>query len=244
MVCSCLMVWLQAGSLAEVQSSNREINTLRIGSQDLPPYGWKDVQGMKHGVIFDMNQEIGIRSGLPFTNEILPLSRMLMMLRNGEIDLLSSQAHRPALDSGDPLAVQFKINVVAVTRKGSEIRTIKDFKEKDLIYHHSASYLQLEGLPRKIYRVKSYRQAVQMLFARPNVDGAVFSEPAFYYWMRDLGLTRENFGRIIMVEPDKKQWIFVRRGMPPRTQEAIKKIVEEIYRGDLFENLLIKYGMK
>ena len=244
LVFSCLMVWLQAVSLAEVQSSDREITTLRIASQDLPPYGWKDAQGKKHGVIYDMNQEIGIRSGLPFTNEILPLSRILMMLKNGKIDLLSSQAHQPALDSGDLLTVQFKVNVIAVTRKGSEIRSIKDFRDKDLIYHHSASYSQTEGLPKKNYRVKSYRQAVQMLYARPKVDGAIFSEPAFYYWMRDLELRREDFGRIIMIEPDKKQWILVRQGMPQKTRESLKKIIEEIYREDLFEKLLYKYKMK
>ncbi len=240
-----LIVWgAQCIPVAEAQSSSENVTTLRIGSMELLPYGWKDAQGKNHGLVYEMNQEIGIRSGIPFTNKILPFTRMLVMLKNGKLDLLSSQAHQAALDAGDKLAMQFTINVIAGTRKGSGIRTIEDFKGKYLVYHHSASYPQLEGLPREILRVKDYRQSVQLLHMRPIVDGAVFSEPAYYYWMQDLGLTPDDFGDVIIIEPDKEQWIFVRKGLPQSTRDILKRVVEEMYQEHRYEQMLTKYGKK
>ena len=167
---------------------------------------------------------------------------MYHFLKNEEIDLISSQAHQAAQDAGDKLAIQFKINVIAATKKGSGIQKIEDFKGKNLIYHHSASYSQLEGIPQNIQRVKSYRQILELLYFRPNKDGAVFSEPAYYYWMQVMGLAPADFGNVIMVEQDKKQWIFVRKGLPQKNRILLKKIVEDIYRENLYEELLKKYG--
>lgn len=217
---------------------------LRIGTMDLPPYGWIDEQGRKQGIIYEMEQEIGIRSGMPFTNEIYPFNRLLWMLKNGELDLISSQAHQRAQEAGDKLWVQFTINVIAATGKDSGIRTIGDFKNSYLIFHRAASYSQLEGLPRTIQRVESYRQALYFLHVRDIADGAVFSEPAYYYWMQDLGLTPADFGEVIMIERDKKQWIFVRKDLPEGIRKTLKRVVEEIYQEKMYERLLNKYTLK
>ena len=238
------LIWTYGIAIAEAQNLTDERTILKIGTMDLPPYGWKDSHHEKHGIIYELNQEIGIRSGVSFTNVILPPNRMYHFLKNGKIDLISSQAHQAALDAGDKLAIQFNINVIAVTKKGSGIQKIEDFKGKNLIYHHSASYSQLEGLPQNIQRVKSYRQILELLYFRPHKDGAVFSEPAYYYWMQAMGLTPADFGKIIMIERDKEQWIFVRKGLPHKIRIILKQIVEDIYRENLYEELLKKYGKK
>jgi ABC-type amino acid transport substrate-binding protein len=215
-----------------------ESPVLRIGTMNLPPYGWIDKQGKPHGIVYALNQEIGIRSGMAFTNKIYPFNRLLTMLKNGELDLISSQAHQPALDAGDRLTVQLTINVIAATRKGSAIRSIKDFKDAFLVYHHAATYPQLDGLAKHIQRVKSYRQALKILHDRPIIDGAVFSEPAYYYWMRDLGLSPEDFGRVIMIEKNKKQWIFVRKDLPKELRDQLRQVIQEINEENLYKQLL------
>ena len=229
-------------AVVEAQQQSEGINTLKIATMDLPPYGWVDEQGKKHGIVFELGQEIGIRSGTTFTNDILPFNRMLMLLKQGKIDILSSQPHQRALEAGDKLAVIFNINVIAATKKGSGISSIGDFKGKSLIYHQAASYKQLEGLPGKIYRVNSYKQSLETLYLRKGVDGAVFSEPAYYYFMHELGLTPKDFGEVVYIERDKKQWMFVRRGLPLEIRENLKRVVEEIYQENLYEALLKKYG--
>ena len=97
----------------------------------LPPYGGIDKDKKRHGLVFEISQEIGIRSGLPFTNEILPFNRMLSMLKNGKIDILSSQPHQKALDAGDKLGIIFKINVIAATKKIQELVKLKISKENN-----------------------------------------------------------------------------------------------------------------
>lgn len=242
-VCICFfLIWTYGITIADAQKSTDDRIAIKIGTIDLPPYGWEDSNHEKHGIIYELNQEIGIRSGLSFTNVILPINRMYRLLKNGEIDLISSQAHQAAQDAGDKLAIQFDINVIAATKKGSGIYEIEDFKGKNLIYHHSASYPQLEGLPQNIQRVKSYRQVLELLYLRPHADGAVFSEPAYYYWMGVRRLTPADFGKVIMIERNKAQWIFVRKGLPQKIRTILKQIVEDIYREDLYEELIKKYG--
>lgn len=227
--------------MLQAQPDVQPLTSLKIGTMNLPPYGWVDAEGQKQGIIYEMSNEIGVRSKLPFTNQIYPFKRLLRMLKSGEIDLISSQAHQKALDAGDKLAIQFNINVIAATRKGSGIRTLADFKDKFMVYHHAASYPQLRGLPRDIQRVNSYRQALQILHIRPVADGAVFSEPAYYFWMQDLGLTPDDFGEVVMIEKAKMQWIFVRKDMPAATRELLRQVVEEIYREGMYDRLLEKY---
>ncbi|WP_319405904.1 transporter substrate-binding domain-containing protein [uncultured Desulfosarcina sp.] len=238
----CFVIWTCGITITEAQQSTEEPTILKIGTMELPPYGWENSQHEKHGIIYELNQEIGIRSGFSFTNNFLPHNRMYKLLKDEEIDLISSQAHQAAQDAGDKLAVQFNINVIAATRKGSGIQKIEDFKGRNLIYHYSASYPQLDGLPRNIQQVKSYRQSLKILYSRSYNDGAVLSEPAYYYWMQEMGLTPDDFGKVIMIERNKEQWIFVRKGLPQETRMVLKRVVETIYRENLYGGLLKKYG--
>nr|WP_320192605.1 transporter substrate-binding domain-containing protein [uncultured Desulfobacter sp.] len=238
-------IWIYGVTVINAQQSSEDPATvLKIGTMDLPPYGWKDSQNEIHGIIYELNQEIGIRSGFSFTNKILSHNRMYDMLKHGDVDLISSQAHQAALDAGDKLTIQFNINVIAATKKECGIQRIEDFKGKKLIYHHSASYLQLDRLPpQEICRVNSYRQSLRMLHDR-GYDGAIFSEPAYYYWMQDIGFTPNDFGKVIMIESNKEQWIFVRKELPQKIRIILKRIVENIYRENMYEDLLKKYGKK
>lgn len=236
------IMYLCSLSIISAKPINNEIATLNLVTMDLPPYGWIDKEGKPQGIIYELTEEIGKRSGLPYTHKIRPFSRMLLELKVGNVDLLSSQAHKRSLDAGDKLAIQFYIDVIAGTNKDSNIKTIKDFKDKNLIYHHGAFYKQLDGLPKKITYVKKYRQALIMLHKRKSFHGAVFSEPAYYYWMKDLNLSNENFGKVLMVEENKEQWLFVRKDLPLETRKMLKKIVQDMYNEGFYESLLKKYG--
>jgi ABC-type amino acid transport substrate-binding protein len=216
--------------------------SLKIATMDLKPYGWEDDAREKHGIIYEMNQEIGKRMKVSFTNKIYPFNRMLKLLSDGQVDIISSQAHKASIAAGEKLAIQFDINVIAGTSKGSGISKISDFKNKQIIYHNSASYKELEGLPRNIIRVDSYLQSLAILARKNHSDGAVFSEPAYYYWMKVKGLSPRDFGNVVMIRPNKKQWIFVRRDLPRKMKVKIKKVVNDIYKEKLYQKLLSKYG--
>ena len=229
-------------STISAQPLNNEVTSLKLVTMDLPPYGWIDEEGKPHGIIYELTEEIGKRSGLPYTHKIRPFSRMLLELKVGNVDLLSSQSHKLALDAGDKLAIQFHIHVIAGTKKDSNIKTINDFKDKNLIYHNGAFYKQLDGLAKNITYTEGYKQSLIMLNKRPNLQVGVFSEPAYYFWMKDLGLSSEDFGSVIMVEENKEQWIFVRKDFPSEGRKILKKVVEEIYNEGFYESLLKKYG--
>ena len=238
--CGLIRLFLLIFSISPVfaQQSDDDGLTLRIGTMDLPPYGWIDEYGEKRGIIYTMNQEIGSRSGMRFSNEIVPFSRMLYMLREGQIDLVSSQPHKEALTSGDKLAIQHKVKVIAVTKKGTHINSIEDLKGKRILYHQSASYSKLDGMPREIFRVNNYQQMVKTLYYRSVYDAGVFSEPAFYYWVDHVGLNPKDFGKVILIESDLEQWIFVRKDLPVSVKEKLESIVNDIFNEGLYEKLI------
>ena len=216
--------------------------TLKIATMKLPPYGWVDKNKKGKGIIYDMTQEMAIRAGIPFSHKVYPFNRMLEMLKIGKVDILSSQPHQRALTAGDKLALQFKINVIAATKKNSGIKNILGFKGKTLVYHYGSSYQQLEGIPGDIKFVSSYEQSLEMLHKRIKVHGAVFSEPAYYFFMKKINLSPRDFGAVIYIERDKEQWMFVRKDLPKKIRAKLKKAVEELYQENMFEKLLKKYG--
>ena len=81
-----------------------------------------------------------------------------------------------------------------------------------------------------------------MLRTTESMDGAVFSEPTYYYYMQQIGLASKDFGKVIYIERGKEQWIFVRRGIPREIKAKLKRVVEEIYQENMWEKLMEKYG--
>jgi ABC-type amino acid transport substrate-binding protein len=215
---------------------------LRIGTMELPPYGWIDEQGRRRGAYFELGEMIGTRAGLPYENEIMPFGRMLQSLKDGRVDLASSQAHQQALDAGEPLAVIHTINVVAATRKGSGIRTLGDLKGKTIVLHRGASYKQLDGLPGSVEVVDSYEQALRMVHARAGIDAAVFSEPAYWYLLQKLGLRSDDFGRLLTLEVNKEQWIFVRHGLDESLKSRLRSVVDQLREQAAFEKIIRAFG--
>lgn len=215
--------------------------SLRIATMDLPPYGWIDQSGHPQGALYELCDEIGRRCGLPFVNRIQPFARMLESLKEGSIDALSSQAHQQALDAGEKLAVMYLVNVIVATKKDSGIHSLDDLKGKKFVFHRGASYKQLDGIPSEVQYVSSYEQAVDMLYSRP-VHAAVFSEPAYYYFMQKAKRSSGDFGKVLYLERNKEQWMFVRRGMPSETRDRLKTVVEQLRQEDAFDKLMVKYG--
>lgn len=241
-VCLCMPVFLHAGvGIAGAAEPTSKAESIRIGSFDLPPWGWEDQDGSRHGIIFDLHQDIAVRTGLRFMHSMYPFSRVVEMLRKGELDMISGQPHKDLLEAGEKLVLLHTINIIAVAKKGSGIRSVQDLRDKIVVYQRVASYPQLQGLPRQIIRVDSYEQSTQILYARPGVDAAVFSEPSFYYFLKKLGLKREDFGEIIYVERNREDWLFVSRSLPQEVKSSLKKAVEEATRDGMYKKLLAEY---
>lgn len=210
---------------------------LRIGTLDLRPYGWVEADGSRHGIVYRMLQAIGERSGLRFTNEIIPFARMLAMLEDGRLDMVISQPHKAALQAGDPLIRTNSINVIAATGKNTGIRSFEDLRNKRFLYMLAASYPPLEGYPAEIFRVKSYEHMLRMLRDRTTVDAGVFSEPAYYYWIKMLGFSPADFGQVVLVQT-RDDWAFVRKDLPGETRDRLKQAIRSLQEERLYEKLM------
>lgn len=214
--------------------------TLRIGSVELQPYGSRNPGGEPGGILYDLHEELGKRIGVPFSNQLVPFARMIDMLGNGELDLIQAQPHASVLEAGEQLVVQNQINVVVVTKRGSNIRGFNGLKDRRLLHILRASYPSLDGVTDKIDYVKNYEIMLKMILNRPGIAGGVFSEPAFYYWMHQLGYSMSDFGVIIRIAT-RDDWIFVRRGLDQSLKAKIRSAVESLRREKYYERLMDEF---
>ncbi len=210
---------------------------LRFGTLELHPYGWEDPDGSRHGLVYEYQQAIGERTGLRFTNEIIPFARTLDMLEGGQLDMITAQPHDEALAAGDRLMILNRMNVVVGTTKHSGIHSFDDLRGKRLMYILDTSYPALKGWPESIYRVKNYKSMLRMLHDRPSVDGGVFSEPAYYYWMKKLEYSPNEFGAVILVET-RDDWAFVRKGLPEEVRDKLRRAIASLQAERFYEGLL------
>ncbi|WP_319466126.1 transporter substrate-binding domain-containing protein [uncultured Pseudodesulfovibrio sp.] len=211
---------------------------LRIGTMELQPYGWVDKKGNKHGSLYALHEEVGKRYGGSYSNEIIPFVRMFEMLQQGELDMISSQPHAAAMRAGDKLAVQYLNRVVVATRRDSGVRNLDDLEGRTVLVHAGASYVELDDINFQVHYMQNYRMMLEVLFLRAGIAAAVFSEPAYYYWMYMLGLSPDDFGNVVILSEDKEQWAFVRKGLAPAVRDKLKRIVNAIRKEKVYERLL------
>ncbi|HET9642834.1 MAG TPA: hypothetical protein VFP68_05665, partial [Burkholderiaceae bacterium] len=80
------------------------------------------------------------------------------------------------------------------------------------------------------------------LHSRQGVHAAVFSQPAYFYFMQKEGLKPEQFGPMLYLERNKEQWMFVRRGMPDPVKAKLKEVIDRMRNEGVYESILRKYG--
>lgn len=217
---------------------------LKIGSMELPIYGFIDEEGRNSGVFYDFLTEVATRSGLTFENSIMPYLRTIGYLKSGDINMLISTYNEQVLDAGEPLSYLWSYKYILVVGKNSGIKSIEDLRGKSLIYVGQGVRPELKDLPAKIYRVKNFEQSIQMLKRWPGLDAIVISERSYDYLLKKLEFTREDFGSVIPMDEIREEWIFVDRNMPPKTRETLKRATEDVKTDNVFEKLLDKYNVE
>lgn len=213
---------------------------LKLGSMELPPYGWINNEGERCGIVYQLNEQLAKRYGTHYFNEIIPFSRMYEMLKSGQIDLISSQPHDEALDAGEKLAIIQTNHIIAATKQGVILHSVDDLKGKTVLYHSGASYPRLDAIAGSIHYVPNYQTSLAMLHKLEGVDAAIFSEPAYYYWMGKLGFTPPDFGKPVLIEADRPQWVFVNRKLSDETKQQIKTIVDALYQEGLYDQMVAR----
>ena len=77
---------------------------------------------------------------------------------------------------------------------------------------------------------------LEMLNKR-SFDAGVFSEPAYYYWMKKLGYSPEDFGVVIHTDT-RDDWAFVRKDLPDEIREKLKQAIMVLQRERYHDRLL------
>lgn len=83
--------------VAGLGAGDGERPPLRVGYADFPPYEYQDENGRPAGLFIEMTQKVAREAGYEVEFILLPISRLYLYLKNGQIDLWPGLTAIPAL---------------------------------------------------------------------------------------------------------------------------------------------------
>lgn len=223
---------------------------LQIGTLELPPFGWVDPERGSRGITYDLNQEIGRRSGLPYRNQVAPAARLLESMVHGRTHFVLALENAGKMAGAEKLALAYQINFIVVTKRGSGIKTLEQLNGRRVIFPRMIrgvqggmqTYLpELAGLQIKPVDVNQYEQTLRMLQRRKSIHAAVISEPAYHFELDQLGLTPGDFGRVLPLRERAGLWAFVQPDLPQHVKERLTGAVQSVREENLFRQIAERY---
>lgn len=247
---ACLAAVFALGAPADEADVAATRFELKIGTLDLPPYAWLDEKQQKHGITYELNEEIGKRSGLRYSNQIVPAARLLESMVHGETHFVLALEKAGQLAGAEKLALAYQLKFILVTKKNSGIRSLSELNGKTVLVPRMIRGMQggmqeylpsLAPLQVDYVDVTHYDQTLKMLEQRKGVVAAVISETAFNFEMGQLGLTSDSFGYVLPLEERAGLWAFVQPTLPAPVKDRLRQVVEEVWREKLYYQIREKY---
>ncbi len=236
-VCS-LTAWAQ-GDNGNVRDSPL---TVVVGVDHLPPYRIVDSEGQS-GLYLDLFNEIAHRLGWQVVYEEIPFRRTLLLMREGEVDVMLGPVKRE--DRED-----FMTYVAPAFPPERRLFFYLDEEDRIGQYRHlygksvgvleGATYFERFDQDKKLNRQPAphYENLMRML-EKGRVDVVVAPEFAGLATVRNLGMQPEISPFSV---PGKRSWIAVSNKSPVLAHaDEIAQTVEQIEREGLMETLVLKY---
>ncbi len=216
---------------------------LQIGTVELPPYAWVDPEHGSRGITWKLNEEIGQRSGLPYRQQVMPAPRLLESMLHGETHFVLALEKAGQMAGAEQLALAYQLNFILVTKRGAGIESLHDLIGRNILFPRMIrgmpggmqAYLpELADLQVNPVDVNQYDQTLKMLKRRKHIHAAVISEMAYYYELQQLGLTADDFGRVLPLGEPAGLWAFVQPTLPQDIKDRLRTVVQDAWEERLF----------
>jgi len=186
-----LIFWLL---LVVTATSAARAEPVRFHTLDIPPYGFTDAAGMKHGMLYDIANVIADEAGLNISHDLVPLARIVKEVQQG-VPLCTIVTKSPFSESmATAVAHTGQDTVVAaVARKGIILKNYEDLYRLDVVITRG-SYIghkfDKDTLIKKRF-ANDGDQGVRML-QRGRVDAMVAPLETTYFNMAKNGYDRRE----------------------------------------------------
>lgn len=165
---------------------------IAAGDDNYPPYEFTDANGNPAGFNVDLTMAIAEVMGMEVKIRLGPWGDMRKALNNGEVDILQGMAFAEErtreVDFSPPHAIVYQS---IWTRKGEELRSLKDLRGKEVIVMRQSAmhdFMLKNNLDASYVQTDSLAEALKLL-ASGRHDAVLAAKLPGQYLVKELGLT-------------------------------------------------------
>jgi ABC-type amino acid transport substrate-binding protein len=226
------LAWIASSATAE---------NLRLATLATAPYGFIE-QDKTVGLIYDMLNLIAETAEFSYTNQLMPLARIIADLESGEIDATICIPHEAVKKVGVLIMPMPRIETIVIGLKGTSFPTLVSLHGKTVGIIRTASYdAAFIKDPAIIkYEVNSYEQNVNMLIAG-RLDAIAGVKTAIYYLATQLKCSPEMFGEPLILNTNEA-WLLISKQTATKSLIArLKHAVERLNQKKKLQGIDDKY---
>ena len=217
--------------------------TVNFGTFDFAPYVLHDDPEGRLGLFVDINAAIASRAGIPFTDSVLPIARVVKNMEHGVSDCAVIVQTPWTKDNFIQVAeIHNRLEIVVVTRPGLSISSIEDLHGLRLAMPRGAFRDLPVSTDPDIEQVltKGYQQSIRLLRVG-RVDAIAGSAISFFHYFSGEGMTRRDIGVIFPFERNAL-WLQCAKGQ--LSEEILTKLdraTEALRSEGIFQDLVARY---
>jgi polar amino acid transport system substrate-binding protein len=167
-------------------------SVIAAGDDNYPPYEFTDANGNPAGFNVELTMAIAEVMGMEVKIRLGPWGDMRKALNNGEVDILQGMAFAEdrtrEVDFSPPHAIVYQS---IWTRKGEELRSLKDLRGKEVIVMRQSAmhdFMLKNNLDASYVQTDSLAEALKLL-ASGRHDAVLAAKLPGQYLVKELGLT-------------------------------------------------------
>jgi polar amino acid transport system substrate-binding protein len=202
-----------------------------------------DLDSKWSSIYLEAANMIARESGLQFENKVLPYSRVVRGLKNGDVQL-SILFRKTNLDQFIiPIAPLFKKEVIIVGKKDTQINSLTELNGKLVGNVRGAKYgkdFDDNSLIKK-YWTKNYSQSVKMLMAG-HLDYIIGTKESLFIIIKKLGFSEDQLGKGLAIGSQSSWLQLSKKKTEGISVEKLKETCQKLSRKGYFKNLIKNYN--
>src|SRR5471032_1193915 len=215
---------------------------LRVVTLCIEPFGSFDAAGRAVGVYVDLADSLSRESGIVFTNTVVPYSRAMAMMANGDADLVFSIPNSKLDQVARPLLALFKGDIVVIGRAGTRYNSLAELRGKMVGQVRGAEYAQafVDDPAIAKHDTVSTEQTMRMLL-EGRFDAAIGFRHAMFYSLRAMKVPRERLGPTLLLQQRDVSIYLARSVRDPAVAAALLKAGTALRDRGVIRDLVERY---
>lgn len=230
-----------AGAAAATDSANAA-PPLKLVIIGVPPFGINAADGGASGIQADIGSALQRQCGMRVESSVVPNPRAMLMIANGQADLLFAIQSPPLAAVARPIEWAYRADVIVIGRPGATLRNREDLRGKTLGHLRGTVYDAELAADRAVgqYETATPNQTMAMLL-EGRYDGVLGIRPTLFYTIDAMRIPREKLGPVLVLRQTESWLHYSRKRYDPSTAARLQKCLVLMRRRGDVEAVMRRY---